>query len=96
MEPSPQDPLFHKALGAVLGTTAGLTYIKPRSGRDALCRVAFSMSTGYAFYFVPIDYFKWADTPERWMAGACLVALAGWPVAGVVMKRIAALKKTAG
>lgn len=86
MEMGYHEPLLYKAIGAVLGTTAGLVYIKPRNIRDALGRAFFSFSASMTFYFVPIDYLHWEKTPERIWAAAFLIALLAWPLAGVLFK----------
>jgi len=82
----PVDPLFYKSLGSIIGTIAGLAYVKPRNGRDAVARIIVSVLVGVTFAFWPLDYFEWPGTPERWTAGGFLMAGAAWPAAGVLLK----------
>ncbi len=80
------DPFFYKLFGSALGTLAGLAYFAPKNARDAITRAFFSGATGVTFYFVPIDYLGWKIEPERVLAGAFLMAVAAWPLAGVLFK----------
>lgn len=86
IEAAYHDPLLYKAIGAALGTTAGLVYIKPRNRRDALGRAFFSSSTALTFYFVPMEYLGWPVNPERIWASTFLMAFLAWPLAGVLFK----------
>jgi len=88
MMEGPHDPIFFKGLGAIIGTIAGLAYMKPRNIRDAISRVIVSMSVGFPFAFFPVEYFGWPENPERWTAGGVLMAAAAWPIAGALSKWI--------
>ena len=85
MEPH-HDPLVYKLFGSALGTLAGLVYFKPKNLRDALGRAFFSSVTGVTCYFVPSDYLGWDITPERIIAGAFIMAIAAWPMAGLLFR----------
>ena len=93
MEP-PHDPLIYKLFGAVLGTMAGLVYFVPKNARDAIARGFFSCVTGVTFYFVPADYLGWEITSERIIAGAFLMAVAAWPLAGILFRWMSEKAKT--
>ena len=89
MEPGHHDPMIYKAMGSLIGTVAGLVYIKPRNLRDAISRTFVSLAAGMLYYFVPIDYFGWDYDNEKTLAGAALVAFVSWPLAGLVFKMLA-------
>lgn len=93
MDPS-HDPIVYKAIGGMLGTIAGLAYMKPRGWRDFIARSFLSMSAAMTFYFVPIDYFKWPVNNERIFAGAALIGFVAWPMAGLLFRLILDKSKT--
>jgi hypothetical protein len=88
MEPG-HDPFIYKAIGGLIGTIAGLAYMKTRGWQDLIARAFISMAAAITFYFVPIEYFNWPVNNERIFAGAVLIGFAAWPLAGVVFRWIA-------
>lgn len=90
MDGPPVDPLLMRVAAAFVGAVGGVVYFKPRSIRDALARLVFSVAAGVVFGFVPVEMLGWSATPEHRFAGHVLMAFASWPVAGVVSKWISA------
>lgn len=85
MDPG-HDPWIYKALGSLLGSIAGLIYMKPKNRQDAIARFFVSFAAGMTYYFVPAEYFAWPLNNERTFAGAALVAFAAWPLAGLLFR----------
>ncbi|HBF30879.1 hypothetical protein [Rhizobium sp.] len=92
MDPG-HDPIIYKALGGLLGTIAGLAYLKTRGWRDLITRSFISMTAAITFYFVPIEYFNWPMNNERIFAGATLIGFAAWPLAGFLFRWISEKSK---
>lgn len=76
------DPELYKAAGAVAGAILPLLYVKPLNIRDAIARFVFACISGYSFYFVALDWFKWPETSNRIMAGAIIAGAVSWFIAG--------------
>lgn len=81
------DPDVYRAVGAVAGAILPLLYIKPLNIRDAIARFFFACISGYSFYFVALDWFKWPETSNRIMAGAIIAGAVSWFVAGIIILR---------
>lgn len=83
-----EDPEFYRIIGAVAGAILPLLYVRPLNIRDALARFFFAAIVGYSFYFVPIDYLSWPETPHRVMAGAIIAGAISWFLAGALIVRV--------
>lgn len=78
-----------KALGAVGGSFLALVFQPPVTMREAFLRAVFSVFSGFLFGDpVRVQYLRWPETWQMWVASCAGVALISWWVFGAVLRLI--------
>lgn len=89
----PGDFTLVRAAGAAIGALLSLVYIPPKSVKEAVSRALFSVPSGFIFGFIILDYMKWPQTFQHWMAATVVVGMFSWLLAGVVVRILDSVNK---
>ncbi len=92
-EPPGGDFTVIRAAGAAVGALLSLVYVPPKNVREGVGRGVFSITSGYVFAFVAMEYFGWPETDRHWMAATVFVGGLSWLIAGVAVRILQSINK---
>lgn len=79
------DLVMTKLGGAIIGAALALLYLQPKTFREFLTRLAFSVVCGFAFSDQLQSYLGWAPTETNNWSSAIAAAGLSWFVWGAIV-----------